>query len=121
MSIDLSRMAKMIPTVTSVKIVDTKISITVEITNLSSLKLLFEEGTFTLNKGQRIIGMLNGFLDIVPGKFAVEFDGEMQKGVSGIATLKGHFYEDMDMSWQEDAIKLFEVEVNLDGVDTDGH
>ncbi|KAM0258259.1 hypothetical protein ACHAQJ_003901 [Trichoderma viride] len=122
MSIDLSHIARMRTTVKSIKIADTKIRITVEVTNLSPLELLFDdENLYTLKKGQQTIGKLWGELAIVPGKFQLDFHGEIQSGVTGLATLQGDFYEDLEESWQCYAIKLFEVEVNLDEADTDDH
>ncbi|KAM0516708.1 hypothetical protein ACHAPE_005342 [Trichoderma viride] len=120
--LDLSCMTRMRATVTSLKIHGDEISITMKITNLSSLELLFDwEGTFLLKKGQQTVGELGGCLDIVPGEFEVDLEGHIQSGVSGMVTLKGDFYEDMDPSWQEYAIKLFEVEINLDEMDVDGN
>lgn len=120
--LDLSCMTRMRATVISLKIHGDEISITMKITNLSSLELLFDQqGTFLLKKGQQTVGELTGCLDIVPGEFEVDLEGHIQSGVSGMVTLKGDFYEDMDPSWQEYAIKLFEVEINLDEMDVDGN
>lgn len=120
--LDLSCMTRMRATVTSLEIHGDEISITMKIANLSSLELLFDqEGTFLLKKGQQTVGELNGCLDIVPGEFEVDLEGHIKSGVSGVVTLKGDHYEDMDRSWQEYAIKLFEVEVNLDEIDVVGN
>lgn len=116
--LDFSLMMRMRATVTSLRIHGEEISITMKITKLSSLELLFaNEAIFLLKKGQQTVGELSGCLDIVPGEFVVELEGHIQSGISGMVTLKGDHYEEMDRSWQEYAIKLFEVEVNLDDVD----
>lgn len=122
MSIDLSYMARMTATVVSLIIDGSDINITVEIRNMSSLELFFNESAFVLKKGQQIIGKLEGDLNIVPGTFEVQFDGQISCGVSGMATLKGDLcdvYQGGEPSWRQHAIKLFEVEVNLDNVDVD--
>ncbi|KAK1245291.1 hypothetical protein MKX08_004920 [Trichoderma sp. CBMAI-0020] len=120
-SMDLSYMTRMRATVTNLRIHGQEISITMKITNLSPLELLFEYGVFILKKGQKTVGEVTGSLEIVPGEFEVNLDGKIQNGVSGVVTLKGDHFEDCDDSWQQYAIKLFEVGVNLDGLDLDDH
>ncbi|KAL6910375.1 hypothetical protein GGI43DRAFT_427043 [Trichoderma evansii] len=122
MSIDLSYMARMTATVVSLLIDGSDVNITVEIRNMSSLELYFNESAFVLKKGQQIIGKLEGDLNIFPGKFEVQFDGQISSGVSGMATLEGDLcdvYQGRESTWRRYAIKLFEVEVNLDNVDVD--
>lgn len=115
--LDFSCMMSMRANVTSLGIQGDEISITMKITNFSSLELLFDnDATFLLKKGQQTVGESSGVLDIVPGEFVIEMEGYIESGISGMVTLKGDHYEDIDRSWQEYAIKLFEVEVNLDDV-----
>lgn len=118
-TMDLSCMARMRATVTSLKINDGKISITIKITNLSSLELSFGSGCFLLKKGRQTVGELFGSLDIVPGKFEVEVDGNIEKGASGMVTLEGESDYDCEQSWSQYAIRLFKVEINLDELDDD--
>lgn len=119
MSIDLSYLARMKTSVTRLRIDDSFISITIEITNESPLEICFENCTLVLSQNQHIIGNLSGYFDIVPGSsFEAKFCGKVQRSVSGMATLKGDGYNscDYEESWKQYAIKLFEAEVNLDNL-----
>ncbi|EHK49026.1 uncharacterized protein TrAtP1_000390 [Trichoderma atroviride] len=120
-SMDPSYMMRMRAAVTNLRIHGQEISITMKITNLSSLELQFEYGTFILKKGQQTVGEVAGGLDLVPGEFEVNLGGQIQSGISGVVTLKGEHFEDCEESWQQYAIKLFEVEVNLDELDLDAN
>lgn len=80
---------------------------------------MFDYGTFKLKKGQQTVGELSGGLEIVPGEFEVDLKGKIQSGISGMVTLKGDYFHDYEDSWQQYAIKLFEVKVNLDEMDVD--
>lgn len=125
MSIDLSYLARMKTTVTSLIINRSNIIITIRITNESPFEICFESCTLILKQSQRTIGKLSGYLDIFPGTFQAQFRGEIERGTSGIATLKGDnsTSSDLEETWKGYAIKLFEADVNLDqaddGVDND--
>lgn len=101
-TINLSNLARMRTTVTRLIIDGSFISITIVITNESPLEIPFECCTLSLKQNQHTIGKLSGYLTIVPGSFEVKFRGKIQRGVSGMATLKGDVYEscNCEHSWK---------------------
>ncbi|KAL6801879.1 hypothetical protein J3E68DRAFT_447787 [Trichoderma sp. SZMC 28012] len=116
-SIDLARMPRMRTTIKSLKISGKQIKISMIITNPSPLTLEADPSCFfTLKKGQDTIGELSAIFEISPGETECLFQGTIRRGVSGVVTLKGSHYEsfEMDETWQQHVIKLFEVEINLD-------
>ncbi|KAF3069574.1 hypothetical protein CFAM422_007079 [Trichoderma lentiforme] len=115
MSIDLANMPRMSTKVNSLEISHDKININMTITNPSPLSLWFEVNcNFVLKKGQDIIGELMAPFDIKPGEEVCVFVGTIRPRTSGMVTIKGEKYEDVDYSWQQYIMKLFEVEINLD-------
>lgn len=114
MSVDLSHMARMKTTIKSITRSENWISITISITNLSPLQLHFpgESGFVIKQRGQEI-GNLWGAFYIELGEHNIELRGLIDDDVPGMAVLKGDSNQDSD-SWQQYAIRLFEVEVNLD-------
>lgn len=120
MSIDLSHPPRMKTTVTRLTIDGSAINITIRIKNESPLDILFNHCTFILKQNQRTIGKLYGSLSIFSGdEYEESFDGTIEHGVSGVATLKGDgcWSGSCEESWKPYAIKLFEAEVNLDKLD----
>ncbi|RFU80963.1 hypothetical protein TARUN_1248 [Trichoderma arundinaceum] len=113
-SIYLDHMARMRATAKNIEIAGNEIFMIIEIINLSPFSLCFDNARFDLKRGDEIIGHLAGDLKIVPGVFKVDLAGSIYNRVSGMATLKGDEFHEVKNSWQYYAIKLFQIEVNLD-------
>ncbi|KAL7923002.1 hypothetical protein ACQKWADRAFT_312529 [Trichoderma austrokoningii] len=120
MSIDLSHLPRMKATATKLTFDGSVMNITIKITNESPLNIIFEHCLLKLKQNQHTIGGFYGKLQITHGECEVEFCGNIQDWVSGMETLKGDEYTScfgFHESWKQYAIKLFEVEVNLDNLD----
>ncbi|UKZ80534.1 hypothetical protein TrVFT333_008295 [Trichoderma virens FT-333] len=114
MSIDLANMPRMSATVDEFTTFGDKIEITMTITNPSPLTLRFDGSSeFVLKKGKDIIGELWASFQILPGEKECVFKGIFKPEVSGMVTLEGSNFEDMDRTWQQYVIKLFKVEIDL--------
>lgn len=115
MSIDLANMPRMSIKINSLEVSHDKINIVTTIINPSPVRLFFEAYChFAIKKGQDNIGGLTAPFDIKPGEQVCAFVGTIRPRTSGMVTIKGEQYEDIDYTWQQYIMKLFEVDINLD-------
>ncbi|KAK4067844.1 hypothetical protein Trihar35433_6404 [Trichoderma harzianum] len=115
MSIDLANMPRMSIKINSLEVSHDKIKIVTTIINPSPVILFFEVSChFAIKKGQDNIGRLTAPFRIEPRELECVFEGTIRPRTSGMVTLKGEIYKDVDFSWQQYILKLFEVEINLD-------
>lgn len=115
MSIDLANMPRMSIKINSLEVSHDKIKIVTTIINPSPVRLPFEAYChFAIKKGQDNIGGLTADFDIKPREQECVFEGTIRPRTSGMVTIKGEQYEDIDYTWQQYIMKLFEVDINLD-------
>ncbi|PTB67518.1 hypothetical protein BBK36DRAFT_1115701 [Trichoderma citrinoviride] len=121
MRVNVARMPRMKCAVKMIRFSGNEISIVMNITNSSPLKLPFENDEvgdcqFVLKKGNRTVGDLLADFTIEPGESEFLFHGSIHDGVSGVVTLKGVKYKgeyDEESNWQHYVIRSFETEIDL--------
>lgn len=116
-SIDLAKMDRMTAIVKSLTLSDDALKIVIATDNQSPVTLGFDgDCHFVLEKEQRTIGYVKGQMQIAFDEEILILRGRFFREASGMATLKGSMFESSDKkaSWRQYALRLFEVEVNLD-------
>lgn len=121
MSIRLDKMGFAKALEPTVRRIANKIAINFFIENTTKVELLFSDACFILEQDGRTLAELKGVLNIMSweGRQEVRVIGSIPSDTTlgGRAILKGADVEDEDRdSWYFHAIRLFEMEVNLDAI-----
>ncbi|KAL7912799.1 hypothetical protein GGI35DRAFT_476630 [Trichoderma velutinum] len=118
-SIDLAKMMRMTVVVKRLILSGDVLKIVININNQSPLMLDFDgDCNFVLEQEGEDIGYMKGKLEIADNRATFVFRGRYNGRASGMATLKGdRFYSsDKKDSWLQYALRLFEVEIDLDEI-----
>ncbi|KAL7795232.1 hypothetical protein V8C37DRAFT_47959 [Trichoderma ceciliae] len=117
MSMNLRRMERLRATVKPTNLTGESMNLVVMISNPGPVKPSLGWSHFNLKQGGKIIGELQGDFVVAPGENQLVLHGDIDKNredkLSGMAILKGKRGDDEE-TWEDDAVRLFELEVNLD-------
>ncbi|KKP07413.1 hypothetical protein THAR02_00475 [Trichoderma harzianum] len=120
-AIDLSTMSSGSILRPVIKLVDGKVQISFTTSSSNPVDMPFGWCQFILKKGKKILAFMDGHFDIQPDTCDIIMEGDAiatKAEFSGMGVLKGFKTYDSN-SWLAHAIRLFEIDVNLDKLVTE--
>ncbi|KAL7912797.1 hypothetical protein GGI35DRAFT_491228 [Trichoderma velutinum] len=101
----------------TIKLVDGRVKVSFTTSSSNPVDMPFGWCQFILKKGKTILAFLNGHFDIQPDTCDIIMEGDSmatKAAFSGMGILKGFKTYDNNNTWLAHAIRLFEIDVNLD-------